>query len=587
MMPQAPFGVRVEYDVPATMRDGTVLRANVYRPDDGGAGSYPVLLTRLPYGKDLPLGHSVLEPGQAARRGYVVVVQDARGTFTSDGEWFPLVHEGPDGADTVAWAATLPGSNGSVAMYGVSYFGHTQLAAAAQHPPALRALAPMMTWADADDPTAGILTRNGVLELGAQGGWNLEMGLDQLVRRHRGDPETLGKAVYGLVREIDNLPRGGYAELPLDRFGPLARMDLEAPLYSSIHNRHDATYTQQARISNAYALGVPALHIGGWYDIFLNGTLRNFAAMRDNGGAAQYLLIGPWTHGNVNRAQGDLDFGFASSGALMDLRIDLMSQQLQFFDRWLKDAQNGFDTHPAVKYFVMGANIWKSSDTWPPAESEPQEWYLHSQGRANSAAGDGVLSRERPSDESADVYMYDPEQPVPTIGGATMLPSILRPGPRDQRSIEQRHDVLVYTSAPLDQPLEVVGPVSVMLYVASDAPDTDFVARLVDVYPDGSAITVTDGVMRMSHREGPDAVVPPLEPSQVYAIGVDLWSTGLMFLPGHRVRLDVTSSSFPRWERNLNTGENSATSTEMRMARQSVLHNAGHPSRVVLSAIAR
>lgn len=585
MMPQAPVGVRVEYDVPATMRDGTVLRANVYRPDDGGVGSYPVLLTRLPYGKDLPLGSSVLDPGQAARRGYVVVVQDTRGTFTSEGEWFPLVHEGPDGADTVAWAATLPGSNGDVGMYGVSYFGHTQLAAAAQHPPALRALAPMMTWADSDDPTAGVTTRNGVLELGAQGGWNLEMGIDQLARRHRGNPEMFGRALYGLVQEIDNLPTTGYAELPLDRFGPLARLELEAPLYSSIHNRDDAAYVQQARVSNAYALGVPALHIGGWYDIFLNGTLRNFAAMRANSGANQYLFIGPWTHGNVNRAQGDLDFGFASSGALMDLRIDLMSQHLQFFDRWLKGMQNGFDMHPAVKYFVMGANIWRSSDTWPPVGSEPQEWYLHSQGRANGATGDGVLSRVRPSDESADSYVYDPAQPVPTIGGATLLPSILRPGPRDQRPIEQRQDVLVYTSAPLDQPLEVVGPVSATLYVASDAPDTDFVARLVDVYPDGRAITITDGIMRMSHREGPGAMLPPLEPSQVYCIDVDLWSTGLVFLPGHRIRLDVASSSFPRWERNLNTGDNSATSTEMRVAHQSVVHDAAHPSRLVLPVL--
>lgn len=587
MMSQAPFGVRVEHNIPATMRDGTVLRANVYRPDDGGAGSFPVLLTRLPYGKDLPLGNSVLDPVQAARRGYVVVVQDTRGTFTSEGEWFPLVHEGPDGADTVAWAASLPGSNGDVAMYGASYFGHTQLAAAAQHPPALRALAPMMTWADSDDPSAGVVTRNGVLELGAQGGWNLEMGLDQLARRHRGDPETLGRALYALVQEIDSLPATGYAELPLDRFGPLARMGLEAPITSLIHNRQDVAYVQQARISNAYALGVPALHIGGWYDIFLNGTLRNFAAMRNHGTASQYLLIGPWTHGNVNRVQGDLDFGFASSGALMDMRIDLMSQQLQFFDRWLKDVRNGFDAHPVVKYFVMGTNVWRSSDTWPPAKSEPQEWYLHSQGRANSATGDGILSRERPSDDPADSYVYDPAEPVPTIGGATLLPSVLRPGPRDQRPIEQRQDVLVYTSAPLDEPLEVVGSVSVTLFVATDAPDTDFVARLVDVYPDGRAITVTDGIMRMSHREGPGTSLQRLEPSAVYCIEVDLWSTGLAFLPGHRIRLDVTSSSFPRWERNLNTGENSATSTEIRVAHQAVIHDAAHPSHVVLPVIAQ
>jgi putative CocE/NonD family hydrolase len=585
MQPQPPIGVHVDFNVPATMRDGTVLRANVYRPDDGGAATYPVLLTRLPYGKDLPSGSSVLDPAQAARRGYIVAVQDVRGTFASEGAFAPFQNEADDGADTVAWAAMLPGANGSVAMYGASYFGYTQWAAASRHPAALRAIAPMITFGDPDSPAFGVLSRSGVIELGTQGDWNLEMGLDQIARRYRGEPQQLAKALYALVKEIDALPTAGYRELPLVGFGPLARHGLDEPVTVGIERRHDEAFLERSRVSRAYAFDLPALHIGGWYDPFLNATLQNFANMRARGHANQRLLIGPWTHGNVNRVQGDLDFGFASSGALMDLQVDLMTFQLQFFDRWLKGVQNGLDAAPAVKYFVMGANIWKTSETWPPDGAYEEAWYLHSQGAANSSRGEGWLSRARPEGESADSYVYHPASPVPTVGGATLLPSTYRPGPRDQRAVEERQDVLVYTSEPLAAPLEVTGPVGAVLYVATDAPDTDFVARLVDVYPDGMAITVTDGITRMRYRNGTDEDSPPLRPGEVCRIQIDLWATSLVFPPGHRIRVDVTSSSFPRWERNLNTGADNATTTEMRAARQTVLHDEAHPSHLVLSVV--
>lgn len=587
MQPQSPMGIRAEFDVPVTMRDGVVLRANVYRPDDDGAGTYPVLLSRLPYGKDLPLGSTPLDPSQAARRGYIVVVQDVRGTFTSAGEWFPLIHEAEDGADTVAWAAALPGSNGTVGMYGGSYVGFTQWAAATQNPPALRALAPMITWADSDEATPESATRNGVLELGVQAGWNLELGLDQISRRHRGDLPMLGPAMARLVHEINTLPRTGFHELPLQAFGPLARHGLDGPLTSAIEQGADSPMAQRALMSNAYAMGLPALHFGGWYDAFIHGTLRNFTRMQARGHTNQWLVIGPWTHGVVGRVQGDLDFGYASSGGLIDLRTDIVQLHLQFFDHVLKGVANGFDSRPRVSYFVMGANVWKSSDTWPPTDTTPQAWYLQSAGHANSDRGDGVLSPQSPEGASTDHYTYDPAVPVPTVGGATMLPPILRAGPRDQRSIEQRADVLVYTSALLTEAVEVAGEVSVELYVATDAPDTDFVARLVDVHPDGMAITVADGITRMRFRNGvyaeaPDAQAQPLDPETVYHISIDLWSTAIVFLPGHRIRVDVTSSSFPRWERNLNTGANNATTTAMRPAQQTLMHDAAHPSHILL-----
>ncbi len=579
-MQAKPFaGVKVEYDVPATMRDGVILRANVYRPDDGGAASYPVLLTRLPYGKDLPLGSSLLDPSQAARRGYVVVIQDVRGTFTSGGAWYPFKHEREDGEDSVAWAANLPSSNGHVGMFGASYFGQTQWLAARS--PQLRAMIPTVTWADAEETSI----RDGVLEWGVQASWLLQQGLGQVFRRHANDPETLGKAVYSVVNAYDTLPHS-YTTLPLHEFAPLHAHDLHQPLVDVIRARDTGDFSGLPHGPQSYdEITLPMLHIGGWYDIFLKGTIRNFNEMRQRGRPGQRLVIGPWTHGNFNPLIGDIYFGMASSGALLDYQIDLMSLQLQFFDRWLKGAPAPFDSQPPVKYFVMGANRWQSSDIWPPAGVVEQRWYLHSGGHANSASGDGLLSETQPDAEPADAYTYDPMAPTPTVGGPTLMHSVYRAGPLDQAAVEKRDDMLVFTSAPLERPIEVTGSISATLHVATDAPDTDFIARLVDVYPDGRAITLTDGIARMMYRNGYTAPNAPLEAGRAYGITIDMWATSNLFLPGHRIRLDVASSSFPRWERNLNTGQSSAATAEARVAHQTILHDSDHPSFVMLSVM--
>lgn len=583
MQPTTKSGVRAEFDVPATMRDGVILRANVFRPDDGGEGRYPVLLMRLPYGKDLPLGTSLLEPSQTARRGYIVVIQDVRGTFTSDGDFDPMRNEAEDGADTVAWASTLPGSNGDVAMYGGSYMGFTQWAAAREAPTALKAMAPLITWAD---PNEGVLTRGGVFELGLEGSWLLQRGLDVLVRRNRGNPAEIGRAFYQLAREYDALRAAGYAETPLTQFGPLTRLGLNEPVEAGLAHREDLVYQNPARVTAAYSVAkMPMLHIGGWYDIFLNGTIRNFNAMRAEGRDDQYLVIGPWSHTSLSSNVGDLDFGLGAGVALVDLQIDLASLHLAFFDRYLKSATNIFAQWPRIKYFMMGANVWRSSDVWPPETMQPQNWYLHSNGQANTAVGDGLLSPEPPATEPADSFTYDPENPVPTIGGATLMHPSFRTGAIDQQPIERRVDVLVFTSAPLEKPLALAGPVTATLFVATDGPDTDFVARLVDVYPDGSAMNLTDGVARLRYRNGFTTPVGPAEPGQIYELTIDLWATAITFLTGHRIRLDVTSSNFPRWERNPNTGEDPARATSWRVARQTVLHDDQHRSYVALPVL--
>lgn len=582
---QPAGAVQIEFDVPATMRDGATLRANVYRP--AGDGPWPVLLTRLPYGKDFPLGAAILDPVQAARRGYMVVVQDTRGRFASAGEWYPLLNEDLDGYDTVEWAAALPGASGRVGMYGASYFGFTQWAAARERPPHLTALFPYVSWAD---PRDGTSMRGGAMELGLQANWLLLQHLNPIFRRHAGasDPRALGADLARFIAELDRLPEGGYAELPLRDFGPLARFDAAQPFSDALTRYRDAEYIARSGIAMAYdRVDLPVYHAGGWYDIFLGGTLRNYTSLAARGAAPQKLLIGPWTHSNSGQAVGDQDFGFRAGAALIDGQIDFMSLQLTWFDHWLKDVPNNIEAGPSIKLFVMGENVWRTEQEWPLRRAEPTPFYLHSGGGANTLAGDGALTVAQPGDEPADGYTYDPRDPVPTLGGPLLMHASFRAGPCDQSPIERRRDMLVYTTPSLEQAVEVTGPVTVTLWAASTAPDTDFVARLVDVFPDGRAINLTDGILRARFREGIDAPEAPIEPGRAYAYQIDLWATSNLFRAGHRIRLDVTSSNFPRWDRNPNTGAPLGEGAEMVPATQTILHDAAHPSHVLLPIVPR
>ncbi len=582
---QTAPSVTVEFDVPMRLRDGVTLRANIYRP--AGEGTWPVLLTRLPYGKDLPLGAAILDPVQVARRGYVVVVQDTRGRFRSEGEWFAFIHEADDGRDAVEWAAGLPGGTGQVGMYGISYFGFTQLAAALKRPEALKAVMPAQTWADALD---GVLLRGGALELGTTLNWNLVMTLDSTFRRYAADPDprAIGMAVARLIRELDALPTTGYGELPVDAFGPLRRVGGEAQLAESITRLGDEEFARRGSVAHAYdQIDVPAYHVGGWYDIFLGGTLRNFAALTARGTAPQKLLIGPWSHGVFGELIGDEDFGFGASAALINGQIDFQSLQLLWFDRWLKGAPNGIEQGAPIKIFVMGENVWRDEWEWPLGRAVLTPYYLRSGGHANTADGDGTLSPAAPGAEPADRYLYDPRDPVPTIGGSTLLHAAYRPGPRDQRSIEARPDVLVYTTPALEGDVEVTGPLSVTLWAASSAPDTDYVARLVDVHPDGRAMTLADGIVRARFRAGVHEPATLIEPGRVYEYHIDLFATSMLFRAGHRIRLEITGGSFPRWDRNPQTGGPLWKETELRSATQTIAHDAAHPSHVVLPIVPR
>ena len=578
------YRVLVEKDVPMQTRDGVTLRADVYRPD--AAGRFPVLLSRLPYDKNLRA-----RPGDIdyfVERGYGVIMQDTRGRFASDGEeYYPLIWEIADGYDAVEWAAQRPWSDGNVGTMGQSYLGATQYLLAPTRPPHLKASFPVS--AAADFYQCWVYHTGGAFELGWQIPYAILMARDSLARQGLTDtllPTLERELTTAHIAFAQPLTDAAYRRLPLLAWGeilqPIAR-------YLTDYLRHadDGPYwwaiNLQRQLSN---ISVPMYHVTSWYDIFLHGGLANFCGLRQHAmtaeaRGAQKLLIGPWAHlfpytAPTSRGTGDIDFGD-------NARIELHDTQLRWFDYWLKGLDSGILTEPAVKIFVMGENVWRNEDSWPLARTRYTPYYFHSQGKANSVRGDGRLSPVAPGEQPADRFIYDPNDPAPTCGGNTL---IIPMGVQDQRRVEERQDVLVYTSEPLTAPLEVTGPITVQLYAASSAPDTDFTAKLVDVRPDGYAQNLADGIIRARYRQS--SMRPaPLTPGQVYQYTIDLWATSQVFLPGHRLRLEISSSNFPRFDRNLNTGEDQATSSRMQTATQTVFHDQRYPSHILLPVIPR
>jgi len=558
-MPQ----VVVDFDVDVRMRDGTLLRTNVYRPEEG---RWPVLLTRLPYGKDLPIGTAILDPVQAARHGYVVMVQDTRGRFMSEGDFRPFEAEARDGFDTIVWAASQPYSDGNVGTFGASYFGFTQWSAAIQQAPGLKAMVPLVSLGE---PLDGLTSRGGAMELGSAAHWGLSMGFDQLVRKHRGEPQKLGAAIAALSRELDGLGVSGYWSLPLSEFEPLRRQPVAPMFFERLADPLNAEWLDVLTLEGKYArVSVPTFNVGGWFDIFLTTTIKSFNEMRKLGRPTK-LLIGPWAHVSRGNPVGDLNFGFGSTLGFINLQMDFGRLQLRWFDQWLKGIDTGVMDEPPIKLFVMGDNVWRDEQEWPLARAVPTPFYLRAHGQLTSEAPG--------TSEPSDCFVYDPADPVPTRGGATLMSPEFPPGPLDQREIEARADVLTFTTGPLERDQEVTGPIEVRLWTCTTAPDTDFVARVVDVYPDGRAYNLTDGIVRTGL----------LEPNRPYEHTIDLWATSNVFKAGHRIRVQVTSSCFPRWDRNPNTGKQLGSDAELRTAQQTILHDAEHASRIMLPLVDR
>jgi hypothetical protein len=556
--------VIVERDVPAKMRDGVILKADIYRPK--ADGKYPVLLQRTPYDKNYSLSFGM----KAAPRGYVVVVQDVRGRFTSEGEWYPFRHESQDGYDTVEWAAALSESNGKVGMFGGSYVGATQMLAAIAGPPHLSGIAPEVT---ASNYHENWTYQGGAFEQWFNQSWTSGLAQNTLARRAAQDTNALN------WKDV----------LPLESYPILSQPDAKslAPYYRDwlAHPNYD-DYWKAVSLEESYSkIQVPILHIAAWYDIFLGGSLRNYVLLKSRAGSetartGQHLLVEVGGHagGSDQRRIGEVDFGPATP-------YDNEELLLKWYDYLLKGQANEFAGKKPVRIFVMGKNEWRDEEAWPLARATATKYFLHSAGKANSSAGDGQLSAQAPVTESKDSYAYDPANPVPTIGGPLCCDSMhLAPGPRNQQVVEERSDVLVYTTPAFTHDTEVTGPVSLDLFASTSAKDTDFTAKLLDVWPNGFAQNLTEGILRLRYRNSVDR--PELaRPGEIYHVIVDLWATSNVFLAGHRLRLEISSSNFPRFDRNLNTGEDQATSTRMQPATNTIYHDKEHPSALVLPIV--
>lgn len=541
--------VTIEYDIPVPMGDGVVLRADIYRPE--GVGPWPVIVARTPYDKgDVP-ELLFLDPWLAARRGFIAVVQDVRGRYGSEGEFRPFVAEGPDGEDTITWAAVLPGASGAVGMWGLSYLGNVQWQAAGRQPDALKAIVPSFTFRE---PTDGLTSRGGANELGLVRSWGVFTGFDQAIRRHGHDTDELDKQIRMLAEASDGMPGPTYAELPTAPDAVIARHDL--PNLAGPDSRAAAEVpSHQANVT------VPSLHIGGWYDVFLQGTIDNYLAAAKNTSAR--LIIGPWSHTQMTAQQGDINFGLAGNGSAIDYTTSIADLTFDWLHSWLTAGKAPDDELP-VKIYVMGANEWRSEAEWPLRRAIETPWFL---------SADGALRTKADSTASSVPFTYDPKHPVPSVGGASLIDPSPSAGAMDQRQVEERDDVLVFTSDVLTEDLEVTGRVCATLAAQTDGPTTDWVVRLCDVHPNGRSYVVADGITRVHGQ-----------PGETMSVEVDLWSTSMLFKKGHRIRVQVTSSCFPRWDRNLNTADGLKTG-EMRVANQIVYVGGGTQSFLTLPIV--
>ncbi len=536
-------------------RDGTGLSADFYFPEK--PGRYPVLVVRTPYGKS---GDKMAREGRFfSDHGYVVIISDVRGRGGSDGDFHPYLYEGKDGYDLIEWAASQEWSSGNVGTFGESYVASVQWRAALEKPPHLKAMISCVVPSDpfVEDPT-------GVRE---------SDHLSWLYLLSEKDPSN--------IRELDWDKIAWH--LPL--------YDMDSLTGKVIHEWREAfdhttldDYLKEKCYQNRFSeIDLPVMHISGWYDAEQIGTPLNYMGMRENAASessrnAQKLVMGPWQHAiNEKRKLGKVDFGEHAV-------IDLLGLEKRWFDRWLKGINNGIENEKKVSIFVMGDNVWREEAEWPIPGMSPTPYYFHSRGGANTCHGDGYLSGDKADgDEPVDSYSYDPLDPYPSTVDDPMSGE---GGPDDYSQVEERKDVLVFTSDAQEEKAEITGPVTATLYVSSDVEDTDFNVKLLDVWPSGFAQRLCDGVIRCRYREGMDREVP-MSPGKVYRLGVNLWNTSHVFLPGHRIRVEVSSSSFPKYSRNQNVWEPLGRTANTRVANQVLYHDSEMPSAIFLPLIRR
>ena len=542
-----PSGARTLFGRQIPMRDGVRLSSDIYLPR--GEGPHPAIVLRTPYVK---AGTRYTQRAlHWARDGYAMVLVDVRGRGDSEGDFLPYRRDGDDGHDVIEWVASQPWCTGAVGTTGASYSGRIQWLTALTRPPHLKAMIPMVA------PS------------------------DTFVEFPTGVPSPMDVCWYHMTSGRTAQDTDPVDWLEVYRHLPLATLDeavgRDIPRWREVvsHQTLDAYWQELSYQHRFDEIDVPVLHISGWYDDEQIGTPLNFRGMTEHGGSPfarqnQHLLMGPWGHQvNAGTVLGEVDFG-------ADALIDLHAFERRFFDRHLR----GLDVPklPRVRTFLMGENRWHDGESWPPASVRAVAYYLHSGGQASSRFGDGRLDPAPPGEEPTDRFRYDPRRPVPFITDPT---SSQIGGPDDYSAVERRDDVLCYTTEPAVAPLDLTGPVLLVLHATTSAKDTDFTAKLVDVWPTGFCQRLTDSIVRLRYRDG--FTSPELAtPGEVYELTIDLWNVCLRLLPGHRLRLEISSSAFPKYPLNLNTGEDLATGVAMAVADQMVFHDRLHPSRLLL-----
>jgi putative CocE/NonD family hydrolase len=555
---------RLLLDQPVAMRDGVNLSADVYLPPEGD-GPWPAILSRTPYDNSSDAG--VQTATYFARKGYVFVMQDVRGRGDSEGRFEPFVNEAEDGHDTVEWVGTQPWCDGKVGMMGGSYGGLVQWTAARERPPHLTALvstAAAGRWLEELPYRFGVFSPYWMWWLNVTGGRTLQQGIFSQPEV----PDWPRIITHRPLRDLD---------LALGRTNTAWRKWLE-------HNTFDDYWRQVSLRGRFGDIDLPVLHITGWFDGDQWGELFYWHGMVNESPAAdrQWLLSGPWDHAGTRTPKqrlGGRDFGVAAL-------VDMLPLHLRFFDRWLKDIDNGQEQDPKVRIFVMGTNQWRDEEQWPPAGMALTPFYLHSGGSANTLAGDGVLSARQPAeDEPNDSYIYNPDNPTPSWSDLGNYPFGDRPF--DNRWRLRRDDVLVYTSEPLEEDLEITGHPFVVLHAASDCPDTDWHVTLSDVLPDGRSDQLTYGCMRAAYREGLDAQPSPIEPGRVYSYRIELMATSNVWKRGHRLRVTIASADYPNKARNPNTNAAPGDDDTWKVAHNSIFHTAEYPSHLLAPVVRR
>lgn len=549
------------------MRDGVKLFADVYLPR--AEGRYPVLVVRTPYGVQRDGVHETMI--KFAQRGYAVVMNDTRGRYESEGKWEPFRDEAKDGYDTIQWAAKQSWSNGKVATQGGSYLGHVQWAAGKLQPPNLVAMFPALA---STNIYRDWITLNGAWRLSFNYGWGVVRMPNRIMLPQFFHSETYSPAELKYETILKHLP--------------LKDGDLESAGYAVQHYRdwvahpdYDAYWKAISDEESFSKYNVPVHTSGGWFDIFLQGTINGFVGVRKHGANEKTrresrMIIGAWGHGPTQK-YGDVDFGPANN------RVQF-GTELKWFDHYLQGKDTGIDREPPVEIFYMGVNQWQHEQDWPIPGTKFTPMYISSAGAANTPAGNGRLGFDKPQGAPNDQYRYDPNDPVPTLGGNNCCGTPTLAGPKDQRPLANRKDILVYTGQPLTEPLAIAGPVKMKLFATTDGPDTDWVVKLIDVAPDGLAFNVCEGIMRARYRNGVDKPAF-LKPGEVYEYEVDLVGTANVFLPGHRIRIDITSSHFPQFDRNPNTGAPFGLSAKVRVAEQAIFHTFSHASHILLPVV--